>query len=589
MNFYNGTLNETDANSDAVVVFPRIQAPKPFVFIAGVLSMVWDIVVEFWMRVRNVATRLLHPSTTDVLREIRLLSQTLVICNNKPGTLLQPPEMSRVFNQLEVLLTNDCVPSDLVDFATRAWDSVVDAQREWERIQQENVAKKKAAEEAEALNRRIAAQEAVKREHQRRSAVVYVKAALAREAHYNVSNPFWLLGVPPKIASVALLTKIKRKLSLLLHPDKCLDSALKADAQLAFTAITNAISTAQELIAHGTHLLCIPPGERPPFADEVGIPEFDSVSRHPTGSIPKRPTAAPFTSSGADASPTAAKPSAGGKPAAAQEPASSNRFRSEGKIECWSSGEFSTLLESKTEWIIGTQPPTSGAPPAPTFATHSATKGQIWVTIPDEAHWYIRLFISRPWLQPSPGDPTAESHEAEDGIAFLVPKTATQALKKAVSPLAATDHQRCAGTLSPFSAIVYVRTSSFNLTEWTSIRKEMIQPVMEEKRRKSSIYIAAQTVDSFRRTVSKTVWTSLPPRRFALPPTKPKIIKMIQLFNNAPKSYRVLDVIHQHVGLTEDKKVYEGFPPVKVMTGWTYSTLSSILSGLIEAAADTTV
>lgn len=85
----------------------------------------------------------------------------------------------------------------------------------------------------------------------------YVKAGLAKEARYNVSNPFWLLGIPPKLASIPLvgvvltvkillfhtvcvsvqLAKAKRKLSLLLHPDKCLDSSLKPDAQIAFTAV----------------------------------------------------------------------------------------------------------------------------------------------------------------------------------------------------------------------------------------------------------------------------------------------------------------------------------------------------------------
>lgn len=61
-------------------------------------------------------------------------------------------QLPKLFDQLELLLTSDAVPLDLRDTATRTWTLVQQAQRDWERIQQENLAKKKAIEDAEAVS-----------------------------------------------------------------------------------------------------------------------------------------------------------------------------------------------------------------------------------------------------------------------------------------------------------------------------------------------------------------------------------------------------------------------------------------------------
>lgn len=171
------------------------------------------------------------------------------------------------------------------------------------------------------------------------------------------------------------------------------------------------------------------------------------------------------------------------------------------KLEFWCSREFRKLVESNVDWITETVTHNVDAPPAPVFSTHLATKGQIWVTIPENPDWYIRLLISRPVLQPAAGDLTAEAHQAEDGITFLVPQSITEALRRATRLV--KNSERCAEHLAVFSVIVAVRTSSFNLTEWTAVQKEVIQPILEEKRKKCSIYVAAQTVDSKRRLVSQ--------------------------------------------------------------------------------------
>lgn len=87
-----------DCQSFSSDVFLRQYVNKPmlpsFYFGAGIVSLVHDILTEFWTRLRNVSNCLLDPSVTDVLRAIRLLSQTMVI--SKPGVLVQTPEVKCV-------------------------------------------------------------------------------------------------------------------------------------------------------------------------------------------------------------------------------------------------------------------------------------------------------------------------------------------------------------------------------------------------------------------------------------------------------------------------------------------------------------
>eukprot|EP01055_Gregarina_sp_Pseudo9_P002945 Gregarina_sp_Pseudo_9__2944@NODE_315_length_3186_cov_9_230060_g296_i0_p1_GENE_NODE_315_length_3186_cov_9_230060_g296_i0NODE_315_length_3186_cov_9_230060_g296_i0_p1_ORF_typecomplete_len889_score173_67DnaJ/PF00226_31/0_015Phage_HK97_TLTM/PF06120_11/1_5e03Phage_HK97_TLTM/PF06120_11/0_15Phage_HK97_TLTM/PF06120_11/3_9e02MGC24/PF05283_11/6_1e03MGC24/PF05283_11/0_22Podoplanin/PF05808_11/25_NODE_315_length_3186_cov_9_230060_g296_i0542720 len=103
-------------------------------------------------------------------------------------------------------------------------------------------------------------------------------------------GPFLALGIQPRDCTEQLLTKIKRKLLLIVHPDKlCLDGLtedqstnLTAQANSAFKNLTDCLERASKLLTEKSHLLYRGVGVRAPFADDCEIPTHSFGTRQAT-------------------------------------------------------------------------------------------------------------------------------------------------------------------------------------------------------------------------------------------------------------------------------------------------------------------
>ncbi|KAK2198086.1 Chaperone J-domain superfamily [Babesia duncani] len=118
--------------------------------------------------------------------------------------------------------------------------------------------------------------ELAKKLKQKRESVAYI---LQRVEECNKPNlapcfnhPFYILGIPPKIATKEVLRRCGRKLKTLLHPDTEQDVNFKLLAERGFKEAADALEKATTLVENNVNTRGFRMGPAAPFASFIGLP-----------------------------------------------------------------------------------------------------------------------------------------------------------------------------------------------------------------------------------------------------------------------------------------------------------------------------